>query len=273
MNLEKLNYLNKNSKILIFTDLDGTLLNHDDYSFQEAMPSIRKIQNLKNAKIIIVTSKTFSEVEQLVKKIGIDYPFITENGGGIFFPENRANNIQLGIEHKKISEFVAQNLKNLIIPFSEMSFELANNLTGLSSDELKLAQKRDFTEPFILKNNANFDEVQKIVNKSDLELQITEGGRFYHLISQHQDKGKAVEYLINYFNFDAENNNNFIFGLGDSKNDVPMLKIVEFPILIKKHNNNYQNLDFETIRSDFIGSKGWNETIYKYILNKIKDQK
>ena len=78
------------TNLIIFTDLDGTLLNHDDYSYKNAIPSLEKIKK-KNIPLIIVTSKTKKEVEQLQKEIGIKEPFIVENGAAIFFPKNYRN--------------------------------------------------------------------------------------------------------------------------------------------------------------------------------------
>ena len=48
-------------KYLIFTDLDGTLLNHDDYNFGSNDLLINKIIS-KSHKIIFNSSKTFKEI-------------------------------------------------------------------------------------------------------------------------------------------------------------------------------------------------------------------
>lgn len=74
-----------NVQLVIFTDLDGSLLNHEDYSFTAARPSIERIKTA-GIPLIITTSKTRLEVERLQQEMGIREPFIVENGGGIFFP-------------------------------------------------------------------------------------------------------------------------------------------------------------------------------------------
>jgi len=71
--------------ILVFTDLDGSLLNHDDYSFEEARPALDRLRKAK-IPLIFVTSKTCREVEPLQNRLGLREPFIVENGGGIFVP-------------------------------------------------------------------------------------------------------------------------------------------------------------------------------------------
>ena len=77
-------------QVIIFTDLDGSLLDHENYSFTEAMPSLRRIKQ-SGIPLIITTSKTRMEVEHLQREIGIREPFIAENGGGIFFPSGYRN--------------------------------------------------------------------------------------------------------------------------------------------------------------------------------------
>ena len=70
--------------MIIFTDLDGSLLNHEDYSFREALPALARIRR-SAIPLIFVTSKTRGEVEILQQEMCIREPFIVENGGGIIF--------------------------------------------------------------------------------------------------------------------------------------------------------------------------------------------
>ena len=73
-------------KKVIFTDLDGTLLDYDTYSFEEAVPAIKEAED-KKVPIVICTSKTRAEIEYWREKIGNNHPFVSENGGGIFIPK------------------------------------------------------------------------------------------------------------------------------------------------------------------------------------------
>ena len=49
------------NRLIVFTDLDGTLLDHDDYSFEAARPALAKLETL-NIPVILTTSKTATEV-------------------------------------------------------------------------------------------------------------------------------------------------------------------------------------------------------------------
>ena len=49
------------SPALIFTDLDGSLLDHDCYSFEPVIPLFETLES-KRIPVIPITSKTFAEV-------------------------------------------------------------------------------------------------------------------------------------------------------------------------------------------------------------------
>ncbi|MCU0535678.1 MAG: HAD-IIB family hydrolase, partial [Hydrococcus sp. Prado102] len=62
-------------KFLIFTDLDGTLLNQDDYAYEAAIPVLEKLKT-QQIPVVPVTSKTRQEVETLRQEIKLEDPFI-----------------------------------------------------------------------------------------------------------------------------------------------------------------------------------------------------
>ena len=79
-------------KFLIFTDLDGTLLDHYSYSFEAALPALAVIKSL-DIPLILTSSKTMPEMRRIQQKLGINHPFIIENGGAICFPPGQFNDI------------------------------------------------------------------------------------------------------------------------------------------------------------------------------------
>ena len=72
-------------KIIIFTDLDGTLLDAHSYSFERAQTALSFIKQ-KKIPLIICSSKTKREILHYRQKLDNHDPFISENGGGIFIP-------------------------------------------------------------------------------------------------------------------------------------------------------------------------------------------
>ena len=83
--------MKKKHSVIIFTDLDGTLLNRDTFKFDEIKDYIK---SLVSEGIIIIpnTSKTQVEIEDFNKKIDLSLPFISENGSAIFGLDNLNKN-------------------------------------------------------------------------------------------------------------------------------------------------------------------------------------
>jgi Predicted hydrolase (HAD superfamily) len=106
-----------NNKIIIFSDLDGTILD-ETYSFKETQPTIQKLQAL-NAAIVLNSSKTKAEIEYYRAKLSINDPFISENGSAIFIPKNHFKT------HYKFSRETSQyNIIELGIPYSTLRKKL-----------------------------------------------------------------------------------------------------------------------------------------------------
>ncbi|MBC8238586.1 MAG: HAD-IIB family hydrolase [Helicobacteraceae bacterium] len=262
-------------KYLVYSDLDGTLLNHDDYCFKEASEALSYLQ-LHSIPLIIVTSKTFSEVKPLQEKLNIKCPFIVENGAGIFIPSDSilAQNIPAHDSYLKISQ--AQSYLELrlffkhlqqsysIRGFGDMEVEEVMELTSLDKEDALNAMKRDFTEPFIIEDSVAIESLRDEANKEGLD--IVKGGRFYHLISQEQDKAKAMQRLTHLFE-EYFNTSLTMIALGDSANDFTMLKAAHKSVLIPGYDGLYADLEAPNIsKAPFAGPKGWNISLLE-ILN------
>ena len=72
-------------KTVVFSDLDGTLLDESSYSFKDALPAVRLLQ-LRAIPLVLCSSKTRAEIEPCRLSLHNRHPFISENGGGIFIP-------------------------------------------------------------------------------------------------------------------------------------------------------------------------------------------
>lgn len=258
--------------LILFTDLDGTLLDHDDYAYEDAKPALKRIE-AENIPLIIVTSKTRQEVKKIQKELGLEEPFIVENGGGIFFPRNYRNFkvgyceqknddrvVQLGRSYDDIRRFFLQVKDQFGIKgFGDMDSREITNLTGLLRQQARLARQRDFTEPFTIEEEAKIEQLKALALVEGMK--ITRGGRFYHLIGVDQDKGRAVEITTNIFKKNLTEDIVTV-GLGDSQNDVPMLKQVDMPVLIPKPDGEYEDIDLPNmLKARYPGSLGWNEAV------------
>ena len=74
-------------KLVIFTDLDGTLLDRNTYSFEPAQSTLHLIKQ-KNIPLVLSSSKTRAEIEFYRRRLENDHPFISENGGAVFIPRD-----------------------------------------------------------------------------------------------------------------------------------------------------------------------------------------
>ncbi len=258
--------------LAVFTDLDGSLLDHHSYSFANALPALRWIRE-RRIPLVFVTSKTRPEVEMLQAALGIREPFIVENGGAIFFP-NRYRGwridagflqppytvIQLGAAYPEIRRFI-QTIKpgfNLQ-GFGDLSAEDIGRLSGLPPQQAVFARQREFTEPFLMEDDAALIDLQRVAEAAGFK--IARGGRFYHLMGSGQDKGLAFGRAMSVF-LRNTHRRPLTIGLGDGANDEGMLESVDIPILIPHPDGSYEQLDVPNMRkARYPGSRGWNEAI------------
>ena len=263
-------------QVIIFSDLDGSLLNHEDYSFAAARPSIARIKRA-GIPLIITTSKTRLEVELLQQDMGIREPFIVENGGGIFFPygyrdfmiengewDGDYTLIRIGTTYSTIRNFLKKvGARFEIRGFGDLTIEEISGLTGLSPDRAEMAKAREFTEPFLLKRPDGIGCLSALA--AETELKVTRGGRFHHLIGREQDKGVAVRMVIDIFKINSGEELTTI-GIGDSENDLPMLEQVDIPVLIPRPGKGYLDIRMPgLVRAMEPGCRGWNEVVERLL--------
>lgn len=273
-------------KILVFTDLDGTLMDAETYSYAEAIIAIKALID-RNIPVIPCTSKTHLEVIKTRKSLGISDPFIVENGSAVFFKPDYFSEVKqtgqmldgyqyllLGSDYTDILPFFDDWRNRYQINatgFHEMTVEQVIKLTDLSSEEAELAHKRFFSEPFILNDDKQLPiaAIEDIV-KNGFRLLL--GNRFYHLLG-NSDKGTAVRKLSDLFRKDRGINDLITIGIGDSMNDLEMLKAVDMPVLVKKTNGNHQQgIKMDNLMlTDGIGPAGWQEAILKILKISGKD--
>ena len=274
--------MNSNKKTIIYTDLDGTLLDHNTYSFSDALPTLSEVL-ASRIPVVFCSSKTREEIQLLRDRMDVRDPFIIENGGAVIIPagyfrvfarSGRASaeqTIVLGTPHQVLVEKLAQlqaAFPDTMIGFSQMTVKEVALDCGLQLDDAKRAKQREFDEPFKLINpdSAMVNRLTDAIRQ--LGLFCSRGGRYYHLHG-HNDKGAAVRLLNRLFN--KAGGEIFTLGVGDSLNDLPMLASVDYPILVRKSVGSY---DEDVVKllpkvhlADGVGPRGWSKAI-KRILNR-----
>ncbi len=270
--------------IVIFTDLDGTLLDHETYGWEEAKPALNLCKSYR-IPVILTSSKTRAEMNALIIDLGLSSPFISENGGGIFFPKEIGEKtpdgtkfahglwqLSLGTPYQSLVEDLREIRDELGWPirgFSEMPPEEISRFTGLNLAESRLAGQREYDEPFVLLNDKGDRDSAPLHEAAKRRgLTITEGGRFYHLKGTF-DKGEAVDKLIAWYRgFHADL---LTIALGDSPNDFGMLKRVDCPVLIRSARV-FPGLERDIpglVVTKEKGPKGWNAAVLDIFKNKL----
>ena len=252
---------------VLFSDLDGTLLEEGNYSFAPAKPLLILLKKIK-VPVVLVSSKTKDELLHWQKKLGIHGPFICENGGAIFIPRNyfpfkipavKKQGGQLKLVLSKgifrAKKFIEKMRKAgfEIEVLTEMPVSYLAKLTGLSRSLAKKAKSRDFAECILL-HSGSIREFKRQAEKSGIE--VVKGGGFYHLCKGH-DKGKAVRILISLF--EKKFGKIESIGIGDSENDFPMLEAVDDGFLVRKSHGTYASRRFKKAKGK--NSRGWAEII------------
>ncbi len=228
-------------RTLIFADLDGAIL-EENYSFHEIKPTIMLLSSLSVA-VVFCSSKTRSEIEFYRKEMGINDPFISENGAAIFVPRGyfglnqsyakrtkRYDIIELGVSYSEIRqafERVREKCGCQVVGFGDMTTKELSEDSGLTIELAKLAKQREYTEPFRIKEGQEetvFDAIRKE------HLSCIKGGKYYHLVGNH-DKAKATIILKNLY---AQELDELVtIGVGDQLNDLGMLQVVDKPFLVR----------------------------------------
>jgi len=263
----------KEGKIVIFTDLDGTLLDYYTYSCKVVMPLVARLRRAGVA-IVFCSSKTQAEQEVYRQRLGLDSPFIVEDGGAIFiekgyfsFPYehhrviNNCQVIELGMPYREIRRILKEvrHKNNLTFQgFGDMDASQVASLTGLDLVSARLARKREYEETLNLTGSEK--EIRLILGRiEEAGLSWSRGSRFYS-VTGGNNKGIATRILIELFN--RKLGRIKTIGIGDSPNDEPMLAEVDVPVLVQKPGNYWDEIDLPSLhRIDGVGPEGWVKAI------------
>lgn len=265
--------------VIIFSDLDGTLLDSATYRWDDALPALTLLCDLA-VPLVLASSKTCAEIELLRRQLSLPDPFIAENGGAVFFPptsfddppsgaipQNGLWKWTLGLPYSRLVRALHEIRKQLgweIRGFSEMSVQEISTLTGLDKQAAGFAAKREHAEPFLIQSPAEPDKdiLQRVAGQRGM--QVISGGRFYHLQGKH-DKAQAMQSLIDWYG--KAHKNITTAALGDGPNDFAMLMRSEHPFLVKS-GRSYPELE-EMIPhlqiTPEIGPKGWNRAVLDFL--------
>jgi len=276
------------SSLIILTDLDGTLLDHHTYSYEPALGAIKRLKS-HNIPIILISSKTREEIQRLQKALGIDDPFVCENGAAIHWrgSDSDMSSVKKSnhVDYQSISsdsvsgssdsnaevfsvrrEIIVERLQQIrkehgfdFTAFSDLSTQQLAALTGLPQEQALLASRREYTEP--LQWHGSEAQMKEFMTYlAETELKVVKGGRFYSVMGKF-DKCTALEWLRNFYG--SRRGDVKVIALGDSPNDERMLDAADIAVVV--HSEQSAALRVEkpglVVRTEKPGPEGWAEAL------------
>jgi len=268
-------------QLIIFSDLDGTLLDHHTYSFAAAGDALDLVMR-ERIPLVFCSSKTRPEIEYWRKRMGNVHPFVSENGGGIFIPSSYFSPEDLGLAWPEMEERDEYHVLPLGKPyhllrealttlrkegfhvqgFGDMAATEIAQITGLNLEQATWAKQREFDETFVFNGDQKeFNRLLASIRRKGLRYT---QGKFHHLMGG-SDKGRAVNLLSGLFQ--KKFNSIVTVAVGDSPNDLPMLENVDHPMLVQNYRGEHdQRINLPNLRRvEGIGPEGWSRAILRLL--------
>lgn len=242
------------ANLAIFTDLDGTLLNHHDYNFEAAKSTLAAL-NANGIPVVFNTSKTASELINIRTETFNTSPFICENGAAVYLPTSgftekpdgcealehywRKSFVQPRSHWQALINSVDEDLTSCFQTFAQLGTQGIIEATGLPRDKAEQANQREFNEP-VLWQGSEHDKHRFIQQLEAKGATLLQGGRFLH-VGGNCDKASAMLWLADQFAALRQVPIQTI-ALGDGGNDVAMLNAADFAVAVKSASNQYPQL-------------------------------
>lgn len=266
--------------LLVFSDLDGSLLDHHTYSFAAALPMVSALEQ-RHIPLVMASSKTRAEILELRTALDNTHPFIVENGAGIFiptgyFPTQPADTITQGdywvhemapprSQWLTVLASLAEDFPNEFDSFYSAGVAGIVEMTGLAASEAQAANDRCYSEPVRWLGSAP-REALFIQCLQDAGATVFKGGRFLS-VSGSCDKGQALSWLRSRYQEHNCLDRVADLAIGDSENDCPMLEEASAALLIRSPAHDFPPLakTESVIRSQHYGPAGWAEGVSQWL--------
>lgn len=253
------------SNLIVVTDLDGTLLDHETYAYSPAEPALRQLRDL-GVPLVLASSKTAAEIQPLRDRLGFSHcEAIVENGSGILEPHESTG--QSDETYRRLRRTLNQlpgALRGQYQGFGDWTAQEVSERTGLSIEDAGNARIRRFSEPGLwLGSDADRDRFITAARAAGLTVQ--QGGRFLTL-SFGGNKAERMMEIAGRRHRADRGGKPYIVALGDAQNDVAMIEQADLGVIIPNPaHKGLPRLEGEDtgriIRAASAGPAGWNEII------------
>ncbi|ABS61294.1 Cof-type HAD-IIB family hydrolase [Fervidobacterium nodosum] len=240
---------------LIVTDLDGTLLNDDKHIPDDNIIALREAME-KGVHVSIATGRNFGSAKRYIKELGLDVPVIFQNGAFIYqWMEDKV--IYKSDLKSEIAKLIVEKAREkglfyvVYIDFlEEKDMYIDANYSGEFLSYLKQNEWRINYVSDVVNYISNRDSIAEVALVGDEEkikniveddlfifgesVSVVKNNRinsevFYEFFGPNSSKDISFNYLLKYFNVKPEET----MYLGDNYNDIGMLKIVGYPVVME----------------------------------------
>ena len=247
---------------LVFTDLDGTLLDRHTYDPHHSIQRVRQLA-YHGIPLIFCSSKTMTEQRVIQSDLSVTDPFIVENGSAVMAINalTTSSQIVLGMPLKDIRVHlagIAHTIPFHFRGFTMMSVAQVAALTGLDETAAARAQMREFSETIVLDDHAHHHQFQQLCHERGL--QCVSGGKFLTVTGKNATKGRAIHALCQIYR--EQHTDIKTIGIGDSPNDRSMLEVVDHAFLVQRPDGMWCDMDLPHVeRVSAIGPEGFSKVI------------
>jgi mannosyl-3-phosphoglycerate phosphatase len=251
-------------KLLIITDLDATLLDHD-YSWSAAKPAIARLRAL-DVPLVLNSSKTLAEMEDLAKELGLDSPIVAENGGVLAIRKERVGDYRAqinGVSRKEIlaaAHGLRRQLGYKFAGFADWTDHELAERTGLNIPQAQRSRSRLATEPIVW-NDTESHRVVFARTLAEQGIRMLRGGRFWHLMGD-ADKADGSAAALKFYQDKEPDVEWLVVALGDSANDCDMLTAADIAVVVPYIDGPHISPDAtRVVIAPHPSTKGWNAAI------------
>jgi mannosyl-3-phosphoglycerate phosphatase len=265
--------------LMIVTDLDGTFLDHHDYSFDAALPMLEQLR-ADDVPVVFCSSKTRAEITELQARTGLDgHAFVAENGALVVGQDGNeiAGPSDGDLERLRADlDRIRADLDLHCSTFGGVTDDVVAAWTGLGLEAAGRARQRESSEVLLwhAEDDDRADVFRTALAAAGLDL--VRGGRFWHVLPAGRDKGSAVRRLI----ADHERRTGTVprtIGLGDGPNDTALLDAVDVAVVVRGHGPAPGPLADDrperVHRTTAPGPQGWTEGLTRFTTPSVRSHR
>jgi mannosyl-3-phosphoglycerate phosphatase len=248
---------------VIFTDLDGTLLDHDTYSWEPAAATLAELRR-RRIPVILSSSKTLRELDTLRDALRLPDPVIAENGAIVDVPRGyfaqglpQRDSLPERAKLQQVYRAVKSRFGFACRAFFELGEAGIAEVTGLDLPAASRANQRRATEPVLWEDTA--ERLAAFCGAVEAGgLRCVKGGRFVHLMG-NADKAGAMTYLLAAFAREWPDRSFTSIALGDGPNDAAMLAAADIAVIVRGRHDEAIDLGDHprVLRTHECGPVGW----------------